>query len=174
MIFRYFNVQDKNIWKILPFSALIMNLENSKVILADRRKVGSKFSYSSQIVRLRHNRRGVWRIHRLTVKTCKKKKTMPKFTKLTSVEMKHVLTKLMYQMVCIGEMHFKVAWQGPPGYEGVGRGLWRPLIWGLSSSTPSTLHYFNIRVIILGLQYFAVFQHDGRCVLFLVNTLLRF
>ena len=27
-----------------------------------------------------------------------------------------------------------VAWFGPPGYEAVGRWLWRPLIWGLSSS----------------------------------------
>ena len=123
-------------------SHLIINLETSQVILADRRKVGSKFSYSSQIVRLIHNRLGVWRIHRLAVKTCK---SINPFS-------------LVYSMVCIVEMHLKVAWQGPPGYGGVGRGLWRPLIWGLSSSPvlPIKVQYqFQYTIIS------ALFQPEG-------------
>ena len=123
-------------------SHLIINLETSQVILADRRKVGSKFSYSSQIVRLSHNRLGVWRIHRLAVKTCK---SINPFS-------------LVYSMVCIVEMHLKVAWQGPPGYGGVGRGLWRPLIWGLSSSPvlPIKVQYqFQYTIIS------ALFQPEG-------------
>ena len=118
----YFNASTREDWMYLFFNKL--NLEIWKLFW----QAGEKFSYFSPIVRLRRNtvinRRRVWRSQKnnAKLKHCQKQASW-------------ALTKLMYEMFCIcDEMHFKVACSGPPGDEGVGRRLWRPLIWGLSSS----------------------------------------
>ena len=118
----YFNASTREDWMYLFFNEL--NLDIWKLFW----QAGEKFSYFSPIVRLRRNtvinRRRVWRSQKNNAKLKHCQKQAP-----------WALTKLMYEMFCIcNEMHFKVACSGPPGDEGVGRRLWRPLIWGLSSS----------------------------------------
>ena len=117
----YFNASTREDWTYLFFNEL--NLEIWKLFW----QAGEKFSYFSPIVRLRRNtvinRRRVWRSY---------KKTMPNWSIARSM---HPELWPSWCMKCFASvMHFMVACSRPPGDEGVGRRLWRPLIWGLSSS----------------------------------------
>ena len=113
----HFQFRERTLFLKLLFNCLLLRFPDTITFDNQFREVryfgrqaksGSKFSYSSQIVRLRHNNRPEFgeSIDWQLLPNLQKGENNPYFL-------------FVYEMFWIGEMHLNVARLGPPGYLGM-------------------------------------------------------